>query len=85
MVTNERAVATTGRRYFANNTGPLTTWVYIIDLSDSSPTPSPRIVLEHEIDLEGNTTGLGDGGDRPHDLALTPHRTSRIRSTRSWR
>lgn len=73
VVTNDRAVVTTGRRHFPDNTGPFTTWVYILDLSDTSSTPIPRIVLEHEIDIEGNTTGLGDGGDRPHDLAVTPH------------
>lgn len=77
-VTNDRAVVTTARWNPDLPIPGFTTWVYIIDLSDPSSSPVPRIVLQHEIpippeawdEMEQWPTEFGDW---PHDVAVTPH------------
>jgi hypothetical protein len=50
--------------------GTFTTWVYIVDLTGSTP----AISLQQEIVPPGTWVPEGDDYDRPHDIAITPAR-----------
>jgi hypothetical protein len=67
-LTNERAVVTTAR--MSSTFGTFTTWVYIVDLTGSTP----AISLQQEIVPPGTWDPDGDDYDRPHDIAITPAR-----------